>query len=52
MHLLIIPANPGVRLAHEIPRDNIVIGYLHKMNNHTTVASNINPRIVQGSLMV
>ena len=46
------PTNRWVRLAHEIPWDSIVNVYLNQMNNHKTGASNINPRIVLGSLMV
>ena len=46
------PTNRWIRLAHEIPWDSIVNGYLNQMNSHKTGASNINPRIVLGSLMV
>ena len=46
------PLNLWVRLAHEIPWDSIVNVYLHQLNNHAKGASNINPRIVLGSLMV
>jgi IS5 family transposase len=46
------PSNRWVRLAHEIPWDGIVNIYLSQLNNHQTGASNINPRIVLGALMV
>ena len=46
------PLNRWVRMAHVIPWDSIVNVYLHQLNNHATGASNINPRIVLGSLMV
>jgi len=45
-------SNRWVRLAHEIPWDSIVNVYLKQLNNHSTGASNINPRIVLGALMV
>jgi hypothetical protein len=45
-------SNRWVRLAHEIPWDGIVNIYLSQLNNHQTGASNINPRIVLGALMV
>ncbi len=46
------PTNRWVRLAHEIPWDGIVNVYLNQLNNHQTGASNINPRVVLGALMV
>jgi IS5 family transposase len=39
-------------LAHEIPLDSIVNVYLNQLNNHATGASNINPRVILGVLMV
>ena len=44
--------NRWIRLANEIPWDSIVNVYLNQLNNHATGASNINPRIVLGALMV
>jgi transposase, IS5 family len=46
------PDNRWVRLAHDIPWDSLVNVYLNQLNNHTTGASNVNPRVVLGSLMV
>ena len=46
------PSNRWVRLVHDIPWDSIVNVYLNQMNNHGAGASNINPRIVLGALMV
>jgi IS5 family transposase len=37
---------------HDIPWDVIVNIYLNQPNNHKTVASNINPRIVLGAMVV
>jgi IS5 family transposase len=45
-------SNRWVRLAIEIPWDSIVNVYLSKLNNHATGASNINPRVILGALMV
>lgn len=44
--------NRWVRLAHRIPWDEIVGVYEKSMRNNTTGASNINPRVVLGSLMI
>jgi len=44
--------NRWVRMAHDIPWDGIVNIYLNQLNNHKTGASNINPLIVMGALMV
>ena len=46
------PSNRWVRLAHEVPWDSIVNVYLNQLNNHATGASNINPRVILGALMV
>ena len=45
-------SNRWVRLANEIPWDSIVNVYLNQLNNHATGASNINPRVILGALMV
>jgi IS5 family transposase len=45
-------SNRWVRLSHEIPWDSIVNVYLNQLNNHSTGASNINPRVILGALMV
>ena len=44
--------NRWVQLAHKIPWDEIVSIYQTQMHNHTTGASNINPRVVIGSLVI
>jgi hypothetical protein len=44
--------NMWVRLANEIPWDSIVNVYLNQLNNHATGASNINPRVILGALML
>jgi IS5 family transposase len=45
-------SNMWVRLAHVIPWDSIVNVYLNQLNKHATGASNINPRVILGALMV
>ena len=44
--------NRWVQLAHRIPWDSIVNIYQTQMSNHTTGASNINPRVVIGSIVI
>jgi IS5 family transposase len=44
--------NRWVQLAANIPWDDIVKVYTRQMKNNRTGASNINPRVVIGSLMV
>ena len=48
-----LPANNRwVQLAENIPWDDIVDVYNRQLNNKKTGASNINPRVVIGALMV
>jgi len=44
--------NRWVRKAHDIPWDCILNIYLNQLNSHKTGASNINPRVVLGAMMV
>lgn len=46
------PYNRWVKLARMIPWDEIVGVYEKQMRNNVTGASNINPRVVLGSLMI
>ena len=48
-----LPANNSwIHLAENIPWDDIVQVYNRQLNNNSTEASNINPRVVIGVLMV
>ena len=48
-----LPANNRwIHLAENIPWDDIVQVYNRQLNNNSTGASNINPRVVIGALMV
>jgi IS5 family transposase len=44
--------NRWIHLAENIPWDDIVQVYNRQLNNNSTGASNINPRVVIGALMV
>lgn len=44
--------NRWVQLAHRIPWDYIVTVYEQQMHNNVTGASNINPRVIIGSLII
>ena len=44
--------NRWVQLAESIPWDDIIGVYRKQLNNFTTGASNINPRVAIGALMV
>jgi len=46
------PGNRWVKLASQIPWDQIVGVYLKQLRNHTTGASSINPRVVLGAVMI
>ena len=46
------PSNRWVQLAGQIPWDNIVNIYTRQLNNQTTGASNVNGRVIIGSLMI
>jgi len=46
------PTNRWVLLADALPWDELVNIYLRKLSNHKTGASNINPRVILGALMV
>ncbi len=45
-------SNRWIKLAHQIPWDNIVNVYTQTLFNDTTGASNINPRVVLGCIMI
>ena len=46
------PGNLWVKLASQIPWDQIVGVYLKQLRNHSTGASSINPRVVLGAVMI
>jgi hypothetical protein len=46
------PGNRWVKLASQIPWDQIVGVYLKQLRNHSTGASSINPRVVLGAVMI
>jgi IS5 family transposase len=46
------PTNRWVQLAGQIPWDNIVNIYTRQLNNHKTGASNVNGRVIIGSLII
>ncbi len=46
------PNNRWVHLSNKIPWDKLVNLYIKKLNNGTTGASSINPRVVIGAIMI
>lgn len=48
----LLSTNRWVVLAHRIPWDSLVNTYQHSLGNHTTGASNINPRVALGALII
>ena len=46
------PGNRWVKLAKQIPWDQIVGIYMRQLRNHTTGASSINPRVILGAVII